>query len=126
MYRLRSCREQAGLSQKQVALEIGVKPPTVSQWESGIKTPSRANIEKLANLYGVTVDYLLNRTDECARLGIDDLSDEELKLIQDYRSLNRQGQEYIRQTMYMAVPIYIRHSDVSGMEGRYNTQKSIG
>ena len=31
---------------------------------------------------------------------------DELQLIQDYRRLNQQGKEYIRQTMYMAVPIY--------------------
>ena len=43
------------------------------------------------------------------------LTADEKRLIDDYRSLNRQGQEYIRQTMYMAVPIYIRHSDVSGV-----------
>ena len=115
MDRLRTCREEKGFSQKQVALEIGVRPPTVSQWESGIKSPSRENIAKLAGLYGVTVDYLMGRTNECSVVTSSDLSVDELKLIQDYRKLNRQGQEYIRQTMYMAVPIYIRRSDVPGV-----------
>lgn len=64
MEKLRECRERKGLSQKQVALEIGVKPPTVSQWESGIKIPSRENIVKLANLFDVTVDYLLGISED--------------------------------------------------------------
>lgn len=64
MNKLRECRDQSGLSQKQVALEIGVRPPTVSQWESGIKSPSRENILKLAKLYQVSVEYLLDEQDE--------------------------------------------------------------
>lgn len=63
MHRLRPCRERCGLSQKQVALEIGVAAPTVSQWESGIKTPSSKNWNRLANLYSVSVDYLMGRSD---------------------------------------------------------------
>ena len=116
MERLRKCREQRGLSQKQVALEVGVKPPTVSQWESGVKIPSRKNVAKLASLYGVTVDYLLDRSSETDSLTFAELSADEAKLIQDYRNLNQQGREYIRQTMYMALPIYIRHSDAAGVE----------
>lgn len=66
MDNLRKCREQSKLSQKQVALEIGVKPPTVCQWEKGIKAPSRENIAKLAKLYQVSIDYLLGEnTDAC-------------------------------------------------------------
>jgi len=37
---------------------------------------------------------------------IDFLKDDELSLINDYRSLSEQGQEYIRQTMYMAKQTY--------------------
>ena len=64
MNKLRECRDQSGLSQKQVAFEVGVKPPTVSQWESGIKSPSRENILKLAKLYQVSVEYLLDEKDD--------------------------------------------------------------
>lgn len=34
------------------------------------------------------------------------LTPDEQQLLKDYRSMNTQGQEYIRQTMYMAVPMY--------------------
>lgn len=115
---LRLCREKMGLSQKQVAIEIGVKPPTVSQWESGIKTPSRDNLSKLASLYNTTVDYLLRGSDDNATADPSSLSPEEKRLIRDYRSLNEQGQEYIRQTMYMARTIYKKCSDLPNMESK--------
>lgn len=121
MERIRICRERLGLSQKQVAIEIGVRPPTVSQWESGIKTPSRENLAKLADLYGVSIEYLMDKSDdEGQREGIE-LARDERMLIANYRSLNEQGKEYIRQTMFMARTIYKKCSDVSGVENKVNS-----
>ena len=119
--RLIEIRQNHGYSQKYVALSIGVAPSIVSRWESGKKIPSRESVSKLADLYEVTIDYLMGRSDEEMPISADSLSDDELKLIQDYRKLNKQGQEYIRQTMYMAVPIYIRRADAADME-----HKAIG
>ena len=113
--RLVEARNRHGYSQKYVALTVGVAPSIVSRWESGVKFPSRENLAKLAELYGVSVDYLLGMSDDETPITNENLSPDELQLIQDYRRLNQQGKEYIRQTMYMAVPIYIRHSDVSGV-----------
>ena len=47
MSRLRDCRERAGYSQKQVALILKVKAPSVSNWEKGKTRPTRDNLEKL-------------------------------------------------------------------------------
>lgn len=105
---LRDCRIRCDLSQKQVAYEVGVKPPTVSQWESGVKKPSSKNLKQLADLYGVTVDYLLGRSDDNALVSTDNLTAIEAKLISDFRSLNRQGKDYILQTMEMAARKYIK------------------
>ena len=59
--RLRDCRERAGYSQKQVALILKVKAPSVSNWEKGKTRPTRDNLEKLADLYHVSVDFLMER-----------------------------------------------------------------
>lgn len=114
--RLVNTRNKHGFSQKYVALSVGVAPSIVSRWESGVKIPSRENLTKLANLYNVSVDYLLGRSDDEMPVTAVNLSQDEIKLVQDYRRLNEQGQEYIRQTMFMALPIYIRHSDLLGVE----------
>ena len=39
MNRIRELREQKGLQQKELAVDIGISQPTVSDWESGRKIP---------------------------------------------------------------------------------------
>lgn len=65
-YRLTDLREKTGYTQKYIALTLGVSGPTVSQWESGAKEPKKENLERLADLYGVSTDYLMGRSDEKA------------------------------------------------------------
>ncbi len=64
MTRILEARVNAGLSQKEVALSLGVKAPSVWAWESGKSKPTAANLEALSKLYHVSVDYLLGREDE--------------------------------------------------------------
>ena len=52
-------RERAGLSQAAVAVELGVSPPAVCQWEKGKTSPKMPMLKKIAKLYGCTVDELL-------------------------------------------------------------------
>lgn len=46
------------------------------------------------------------------------LSSDEHQLVDDYRSLNAQGQEFIRQTMYAAKQAYKKMPDVSDLENQ--------
>lgn len=59
MTNFKKIRMQLGFSQKEVAITIGVSGPTVSEWESGKKTPSGKNLIALSNLFGVSTDFLL-------------------------------------------------------------------
>ena len=71
----KEARELCELSQKYVSVELGVSAPTVSEWESGRKTPTVENLLKLKDLYGTTVDYLLGLTDDPGAQAVpDDLS----------------------------------------------------
>lgn len=64
MNRFRELRIRAGYhSQSDLAKELFVNQTAVSQWERGVTTPSPPILVKLANLYGVTTDYLLGTTD---------------------------------------------------------------
>ena len=59
---IRSLRIDKNLTQKQVAQHLGISQNTYSQYELGrLNYPVEALI-KLADLYGVSVDYLLGRT----------------------------------------------------------------
>lgn len=57
--RLQRQRLNRGLSQKQVAVSIGVSPGNVSNYESGERTPSLEKLIALADLYHCSTDYLL-------------------------------------------------------------------
>ena len=50
----------------------------------------------------------------------DHLTAQEKKLVEDFRSLNQQGREYVLQSMAMAVRIYLsgQSGTVSGVESR--------
>lgn len=60
MNNIKNARKRAGLSQKQVALELKVSAPTVSEWENGKKQPTAKNLALLSNLLHTSTDYLLN------------------------------------------------------------------
>lgn len=62
--RLREARKQRGISQTEVAERLGVARQTVSRWECGESDPTLENLRGLADVYGMTVDALLNGAPE--------------------------------------------------------------
>ena len=78
--RLKHLRRDKHLTQVQVAERVGVTPAMVSAYESDLKVPSLETMIRLANLFGVTVDYLLCREDK-RFLDISDLNDDEAMVI---------------------------------------------
>jgi len=61
--RLRTARRSAGLTQKQLADELGVESITVSRWERGVTTPSLPRLRRIAELTGTTVSDLVRAAD---------------------------------------------------------------
>ena len=61
---LRNLREDHDLTQQQVAEYLNVKQNTYSQYEIGVLNYPIDVLCRLADLYQVSVDYLLGRTDE--------------------------------------------------------------
>lgn len=53
MNNVRTLRMKKGIQQKELALEIGVAPATVSDWEHGRKNPSGERLRKLSDFFGV-------------------------------------------------------------------------
>ena len=62
--RLKQLRRDRHLTQAQVAKRIGVTAAMVSSYETDIRLPSYEVMVRLADLFGVTVDYLLCRQDK--------------------------------------------------------------
>lgn len=60
--RLRSLREERGLSQASVAQTLGISQQYYSRYEKGETELPLRHFRALADLYGVPADYLLGRT----------------------------------------------------------------
>lgn len=61
--RLRTARRGAGLTQKQLADELGVESITVSRWEREVTSPSLPRLRRIAELTGTTVSDLVRAPD---------------------------------------------------------------
>lgn len=78
--RLKQLRLDKHMTQAQVAERIGVTASMVSSYETDIRLPSFEVVVRIADLFGVTVDYLLCREDK-RFLDISSLSDEEAAVV---------------------------------------------
>lgn len=58
--RLKNARVKKGLSQIDVANELNISRQAVSRWENGKSIPDADNLALLSQLYGVSLDKLLN------------------------------------------------------------------
>ncbi len=61
--RIREMREKIGLKQEELAALVGVSKNTVWNWENGRREPRSSEINKLANVLGVSVSYLMGEID---------------------------------------------------------------
>lgn len=62
--RMLALRKEKGFQQKIVAAEIGISLREYQRYEYGQREPTASSIIALANLYGVSTDYLLGVSDE--------------------------------------------------------------
>ena len=61
--RLKTLRKEVGLTQKEISQEFGIKQPQYNRWENGGRKPSQETLEKIANFFNVSIDYLLGNSD---------------------------------------------------------------
>lgn len=65
---LKYFRKQGGLSQEELAEKIDVSRQSVAKWESGETLPDIIKCRELANLFGTTIDNLINYSFENEKL----------------------------------------------------------
>lgn len=66
--RLRDLREDKDLKQVQVAALLGIQQTVYSRYERGYQTIPVEHLLVLADLYNVSTDYILGRTNDPRRL----------------------------------------------------------
>ena len=76
---VKELRRKKGVQQKELAIEIGVSQPTVSEWEAGKKDPSGERLKKLAAYFEVDELVILGR-------GLQDTRDEQQETVNRYET----------------------------------------
>lgn len=64
--KLKELRKEQNLTQEEISEICQVAKQTISNWENNITQPPFEIVKRLAQYFGVTIDYLLNFTQEDA------------------------------------------------------------
>lgn len=94
---IKELREGKGWSQDVFADKVGTTKSAVSFWERGQTTPRMPKIEKMAELFGVSVTEILTEVREDNRF----LRGSEVALIANYRKLNAEGRAMVDKAVYV-------------------------
>lgn len=60
---LKELRKEKGLSQIAVQMQTGIEQALISKYENGERVPPTETLMQLADFYGVSMDYIMGRTD---------------------------------------------------------------
>lgn len=78
--RIKRLREQYGITQSELAKQLGITRSSVNAWEMGISTPSTQYIVELASIFDVSTDFLLG-VENTVSINVSGLSDKDIELI---------------------------------------------
>ena len=90
MNKIKQLRIEKGLSQAKLAEKLNVHQTAVSQWEKGRTMPDIEIAQRMAELFNVTLDYLLGRE---TAISEQKNTEEETLIINKYNSLNAAGKQ---------------------------------
>ena len=101
--RIRALRTNAGMTQIELANKLNISNSTLSQYESGARTPSDDMKLKIAALFQVTIDSLLG-VDIKKASTLDRVDAKELQLLKELvdQLTPEQQQELLRYGRYLA------------------------
>lgn len=86
---------EKGWSQTQLANKLGIHPQNVSRYERGPITPSTEALSKFAEVFGVSVDYLIS--DEAADSTTYKIKDKQLqRYLEEVDNLSEKDKELVK------------------------------
>lgn len=101
--RLKELRKNAKMTQTDVANLLGVTREAYAMYEAGKRQVSIEVLDKLAEYYGLSIDYLVGRTESDDLL--EDLTYDEKQLLINYRSLDQRGQKTVMSLIKIEVQL---------------------
>ena len=124
-----------GLSPNKVAKELHIASGTVSEWKKG-RTPQNATLKKIADYFGVSIEYLKGETDEKGPSEKTQatippcLNEEEVTVVEAYRA-QPELQTAVKRvlgldddTMYIAAETKEKHNYTKNKVGKIDSELS--
>jgi Predicted transcriptional regulators len=97
--KLKELRKTKGISQDEVANALGITLRTYQNYEYGQREPNIEMINKIADFFGVTTDYLLGREPQPNPLAMLNISVNDKKFIEIYNELSDLHKQIFVDTM---------------------------
>lgn len=97
--KLKELRKTKGISQDEVANALGITLRTYQNYEYGQREPNIEMINKIADFFGVTTDYLLGREPQPNPLAMLNISVNDKKFIEIYNELSDLHKQIFIDTM---------------------------
>lgn len=75
MLKIRELRNKQSISQKELAMILGVPSNTFNQWENGKREPDYEMLKRIADFFNVSTDYLIGREEKKETSFLNEISD---------------------------------------------------
>jgi len=98
--RFKEIRTSRKLKQQQVADLLGIPLRTYQNYERGVNEPDAGILCKMADYFGVTVDYLVGYSDVMFSPESINISKEEINLLATYRKLGDADKATVARVVY--------------------------
>ena len=114
--RMSELRRDRGLKQKEIAKVLNVAVSTVSNYETDSHEPDLSNLCKLADLLGVSTDYLLGRTDIKESMNVlkepihENLTKEDVLHMMEH--ISKEDCAYLAKTIHLLYSSYMSRNNV--------------
>lgn len=98
MNRIKELRNEKGLLQSDVAEYIGKSERIVGFYEKGERDPNTDTLIKLSELFDVSIDYILGKSDirNSQKINLDDI---DIAFASGIKGLNKENQETLKNIM---------------------------
>lgn len=92
--RLKELRIKYGYTQSQLGKKINLDGSAIHKYEKGLREPTITALTQLANLFNVTIDYLLGNSD--------DIDNEFIAIYETYKGIDDEDKEVLK-AMFEAI-----------------------
>lgn len=121
MQKLKELRIERGIQQKDLAAVLGIGANTLSQYENGKREPDNETLVRLADYFGVSVDYLLDHATEAESSSHNIVNMERLIELRKQQNLTQQDMARILGISRQAYSNY----ELGNREADYTTLKKL-